>query len=135
MPAHAVVGLKPGLEARPLLDLTRDVVDDAGTIHLVSLVVVGTDEDERERLGAERHRLDAVAEGLRGEGFQTKVTVQISTAVGLGTELTNLAESDEADLLVIGLAKRSRVGKALMGSDAQSALMHATCPVLTLRLT
>jgi nucleotide-binding universal stress UspA family protein len=135
MPVHAIVALKPGLDAHPLLDLTRDVIDEGGTIHLVAFVVVGKDDDERERLEAETRQLDAIAADLRGAGYQTKVTVQISTNLGLGTELARLADHDGADLLVIGLAKRSRVGKALMGSDAQGALMHANCPVLTLRLS
>ena len=36
----------------------------------------------------------------------------------------------EADLIVIGYRKRSSVGKALLGSQAQEIMMGAPCPVL-----
>jgi nucleotide-binding universal stress UspA family protein len=54
--------------------------------------------------------------------------------VSPGGELVQIAERVGADLVVIGLAKRTRVGKALLGSDAQRVLLSAACPVLSLRL-
>lgn len=133
MPANAVVGLKPDLDNTDLLDLTRSVIEPGARIHLVSLVQVSKDSDERERLDATRKKVDAVAERLRSDGYTVETLVQIST-IGLGAELASIATRLEADLLVIGLAKRSRVGKALLGSDAQSVMMHATCPVLANRI-
>lgn len=133
MPANAVVGLKPGLYHRDLLDLTTSVIESGATIHLVSLVQVSKESDEQERLDATRANVEAVAEDLRGRGFEVDTLVQIS-AIGLGAELAEIATRLDADLLVIGLAKRSRVGKALLGSDAQSVLMHAMCPVLAQRI-
>lgn len=133
MPANAVVGLKPDLYYRDLLDLTTSIVEPGATIHLVSLVQVSKDSDEQERLDATRTKVEAIAEDLRGRGFEVDTLVQIS-AIGLGAELAEIATRLEADLLVIGLTKRSRVGKALLGSDAQSVLMHAACPVLANRL-
>lgn len=133
MPANAVVGLKPNLDNTDLLDLTRSVIEPGARIHLVSLVQVSKDSDERERLDATRKKVDAVAEGLRSDGYTVETLVQIST-IALGAELASIATRLEADLLVIGLTKRSRVGKALLGSDAQSVMMHATCPVLANRI-
>jgi nucleotide-binding universal stress UspA family protein len=39
----------------------------------------------------------------------------------------------DADLVVIGLRKRSQVGKMLLGSTAQRILMHARCDILSVR--
>ncbi len=133
MREHAVVGIKPGLESQPLLELALDVLAPGGTIHLVSLVAVGTDDDELERVETVKSQVESIAEPLREQGYAVRSTVQVST-VGLGTDLARVAENAGADLLVIGLAKRSRVGKALLGSDAQTVMMHATCPVLASRL-
>jgi nucleotide-binding universal stress UspA family protein len=134
MPANAVVGLKPDLDNTDLLNLTTSVIEAGAKIHLVSLVQVSKESDERERLDATRDHVEKVAERLRADGYDVETLVQIS-AIGLGAELASIATRLEADLLVIGLAKRSRVGKALLGSDAQSVMMHATCPVLANRIT
>lgn len=42
-----------------------------------------------------------------------------------------LERAADADLLVIGLRRRSRVGKFILGSTAQDVLLKANCPVLT----
>ncbi len=38
-----------------------------------------------------------------------------------------------AELIVLGLRRRSRVGKLIMGSHAQRILLDADCPVLTVK--
>lgn len=43
------------------------------------------------------------------------------------------AEELEAELIVIGLRKRTPMGKALMGSDTQRILLQSPCPVLAVR--
>lgn len=134
MRTNAVVGLKPDLDNRDLLDLATSVVKPGGRLHLVSLVQVGKDSDEAERLEAVRAHTNDIADRLRAEGFDVQTRVEIS-AVALGLELARIATNVDADLLVLGLAKRSRVGKALLGSDAQAAMMHAECPILATRLS
>ena len=44
-----------------------------------------------------------------------------------------MASKVDADLIVIGLRKRSQVGKLVMGSNAQEILMAAACPVLAVK--
>jgi len=48
-------------------------------------------------------------------------------------EIEALVESFQASLLVIGLRKRSRVGKLIMGSAAQELLLSVSCPVLAVK--
>ena len=48
-------------------------------------------------------------------------------------ELLDLLEEVDADLCVIGIRKRTAVGKMLLGSNANRILMNAPCPVLTVR--
>jgi nucleotide-binding universal stress UspA family protein len=47
--------------------------------------------------------------------------------------LVNVAEEVGADFLVIGLRRRTPVGKLILGSDAQRILLDATCPVLAVK--
>jgi nucleotide-binding universal stress UspA family protein len=48
-------------------------------------------------------------------------------------ELINAAESSGAEFIVIGLRRRSPVGKRLLGSNAQRVLLDASCPVLAVK--
>ncbi|EMY34712.1 hypothetical protein D477_008088 [Arthrobacter crystallopoietes BAB-32] len=48
-------------------------------------------------------------------------------------EIQELAESLPASLLVIGLRKRTPVGKLIMGSTAQEILLTVDCPVLAVK--
>ncbi len=43
------------------------------------------------------------------------------------------AETNAARLVVIGLRRRSPMGKILLGSTAQSVLFNSPCPVLSVR--
>lgn len=48
-------------------------------------------------------------------------------------ELLDAAAHHGADLIVIGLRKRTPVGKLIMGSTAQRILLQAECPVLAIK--
>lgn len=48
-------------------------------------------------------------------------------------EVVELAEQAGATLMVIGLRRRTAVGKLILGSTAMSILMHASCPVLAVK--
>lgn len=48
-------------------------------------------------------------------------------------EIQALVESMQASLLIIGLRKRTPVGKLIMGSVAQELLLSVSCPVLAVK--
>ena len=50
-------------------------------------------------------------------------------------DLIDVAEKENAALIVIGLRRRSPVGKLLLGSNAQEILLKADCPVLAVKAT
>jgi nucleotide-binding universal stress UspA family protein len=43
------------------------------------------------------------------------------------------ADRTDAEFIVIGLRRRSPVGKLLLGSNAQRVLLDASCPVLAVK--
>ena len=47
--------------------------------------------------------------------------------------LVSTARDIDADLVVIGLRRRSPVGKLITGSSAQAILLDAPCPVVAVK--
>jgi nucleotide-binding universal stress UspA family protein len=43
------------------------------------------------------------------------------------------AAEERAELIIVGIRRRSKVGKLLMGSTAQYIILKAPCPVLTVK--
>ncbi len=130
---HTVIGLKSGLPNEPLLELAYSLTAPGGQLHLVSLVEVGRDE-ENARLRFVEEQLEQTAAQVRERGFDVRPHVGRASG-NAGHSLARYAEEFHADLLILGLSKRTRVGKALMGSDAQSALLSANCPVLSVHVS
>jgi nucleotide-binding universal stress UspA family protein len=50
-----------------------------------------------------------------------------------GEQLVNYAEDQKMDLIFLGILKKSKVEKFLFGSTAQYIILHAPCPVITVR--
>jgi nucleotide-binding universal stress UspA family protein len=71
--------------------------------------------------------------GLASELAASGVSYDIKTPNEMhdsAEELIRTAEATDADFIVIGLRRRSPVGKLLLGSNAQRVLLDAACPVL-----
>jgi len=60
--------------------------------------------------------------------------VQRSRGKDAGDELLGLIEERRPDLLVIGVRRRSPVGKLFLGSTAQRLILGAECPVLAVKV-
>lgn len=50
-----------------------------------------------------------------------------------GEDLIQFAEENRVELIVVGIRRRSNVGKMIFGSNAQYIIMEAPCPVLTVK--
>jgi nucleotide-binding universal stress UspA family protein len=80
---------------------------------------------------------DGAADGSVATAEHPAVAVHLRNAVKpdhLADELLDLAGELDAELIVIGLRRRSPVGKLLLGSAAQHILLNSTVPVLAVRL-
>ncbi|MDZ5663967.1 universal stress protein [Nocardioides sp. zg-1308] len=80
---------------------------------------------------ADDDQLSRLTADLAGRGVE--VDVRRSMGADVGDQVLSVAEDVSADLVVIGLRRRSPVGKLLMGSVAQRILLGAECAVLAVK--
>jgi len=57
----------------------------------------------------------------------------VVSGLSAGEDIVQFAEQHSIDLIVIGVRRRSKVGKLLFGSNAQLIILTAPCPVLTVK--
>ena len=50
-----------------------------------------------------------------------------------GEDLIELAKEHQVDEIIVGVKRRSKVGKLVFGSTAQYVILNATCPVVTVK--
>jgi nucleotide-binding universal stress UspA family protein len=81
---------------------------------------------------ADAQDFERVERLLAGTGLEAEVK-QYVRGRGAVEEIEALVESLQVSLLVIGLRKRSPVGKLIMGSVAQEILLSVPCPVLAVK--
>lgn len=117
-PASIVVGYSSRPEGRAAL---RRAISEA-TLRGAALVVLHGPDDDLDELGAQ----------LQEAGVDHRV-VGSSDGDDLAEDLLDLADSTGAAFIVIGLRRRSPVGKLLLGSNAQRVLLDAACPVLAVK--
>jgi nucleotide-binding universal stress UspA family protein len=100
---------------------------DLAVLHVVESI--DADREEAYRLGV----ADEI-EKVVGTDPDVPWRLHLATAdPDLAGALLRLVDSLGADLLVIGARRRSPVGKALLGSVAQTVILEAALPVLVVK--
>ncbi|VXB37362.1 universal stress protein [Nocardioides sp. AX2bis] len=117
-----VVGYVPNPEG----DAALDRAISEARLRESDLLVV----DVRRRVGDEGADLAPARERLAASGVSFDVREGPGGVDG-AEDLVEVASAD--DLIVIGLKRRSPLGKLILGSSAQRILLDAPCPVLTVK--
>jgi nucleotide-binding universal stress UspA family protein len=78
--------------------------------------------------------LSALESKLKDSGLEYDVR-QLVRGLEPAEDLIGIAEDSGADLIVIGLRRRTPVGKLILGSNAQRILLDAPCPVLAVKVS
>lgn len=127
-----VVGFVPTKEGKAALDRA---VEEA-KLRRTSLVVINSNRGGREFDGDHNYRaeeeLERLQDQVRSEGVEVEVR-QLVRGKEPSEDLIAVADETGADLIVIGLRRRSPVGKLILGSNAQRILLDAPCAVLAVK--
>jgi nucleotide-binding universal stress UspA family protein len=127
-----VVGYVPTKEGRAAL---RRAADES-LLRKSKLIVINSQRGGRDYDGAEAERFETELSRIQGELDEVGIEHEVRQLVR-GNEpaedLIAVAEEEAADFIVIGLRRRTPVGKLILGSNAQRILLDASCPVLAVK--
>jgi nucleotide-binding universal stress UspA family protein len=127
-----VVGYVP----KPEGDAALDTAIAEAKLREATLVVVNSHRGGAEFDGPAARQAESEMEGVRSRLDDSGVTYDLRQMVrGFepAEDLISIAEASSAELIVIGLRRRSPVGKLILGSNAQRILLDAPCPVLAVK--
>ena len=127
-----VVGYVPKPEGHAAL---RRAAEEA-RLRDARLVVVNSHRGGREFDSGDalesQEDLEAIRSELREAGVEHEVR-QLVRGMDPADDLVNVAAEVSAEFIVIGLRRRSPVGKLILGSNAQRVLLDAPCAVLAVK--
>jgi nucleotide-binding universal stress UspA family protein len=127
-----VVGYVPKPEGRAAL---RRGAEEA-RLRNAKLVVVNSHRGGREFSAEEavdtETQLQEVRDELSAAGVEHEIR-QLVRGMDPAEDLINVATDVSAEFIVIGLRRRTPVGKLILGSNAQRILLDAPCPVLAVK--
>lgn len=127
-----VVGYVPTNEGRAAL---RRAADEC-ILRKTKLVVINSNRGGRdfdaEQASRYEEELKQVQADLEELGLDHEVR-QLVRGQEPAEDLIAVADEVDADFIVIGLRRRTPVGKLILGSNAQRILLDAPCPVLAVK--
>ncbi len=126
------VGYLRSDEGRAALDAAIDEVDTRGGTLVIVHSMRGGEHDEAETVADYDVALDEISSRLDERGITHEVK-RFARGGSPAEDLLQTAHDDDIDLLVIGVRRRSPVGKLLLGSNAQDIILRADCPVLAVK--
>ncbi len=125
-----IVGYRPTPEGKAALERAVDEARRSGD----RLLVINSAEEPAESPGqiSAEHRVDALSQRLEVDGIDHDIRQLDANDDPAESIIASVADPAK-DLIVIGLRRRTPVGKLILGSVAQEVLLGAECPVLAVK--
>ena len=101
------------------------------SIDVVTSMQKGTEQQREEIEQAERGL--EYAKSLFEDSNITCNTHLLIRGLSAGEDLVEFAAENQVDEIIVGVKRRSKVGKLLMGSTAQFVILQAGCPVVSVK--
>ena len=118
--------------AKEALYMARQYAKTFGaSADVVTSMRSGKENQQNEIDGAEQG-LEWAKSVLEAEGVSCRTHLLIR-GMSAGEDLVQFADDNEPAAVFIGVRRRSKVGKILMGSTAQYVILKAPCPVVTVK--
>ncbi len=124
-----LVGYVPTPEGRAALRYAVQEAKRRG----VDLVVINSQKGGHRHEGVHVNEVLAEAETALNEAGIDSATRALVREHRPSEDLVDVADEIGAECIVIGLRRRTPVGKLILGSNAQRILLDASCPVISVK--
>ena len=102
-----------------------------GKVYLLNALAQGPDLQLEDIQKAE-HELERLGISFKDDGIPCETHAVVSSLTA-GEVLVQFEQENDIDEIIIGVRRRSKVGKLLFGSNAQYIILQAPCPVVAVR--
>lgn len=127
-----LVGYDGTNSAKEALNLAKSHAKVFGaSVEVVTSMQKGTESGRKFIEQAERG-LEYAKSMFEEDGIACNTHLLIR-GLSAGEDLVEFANENQIDHIVVGVKRRSKVGKLLMGSTAQYVILQAECPVITVK--
>jgi nucleotide-binding universal stress UspA family protein len=127
-----LVSYNGSAESKAALELAKQQARVVGARVLVVTSMWGGTKEKALDISQVRADLEAARQVLEEAGVDCR-THELARGLSPGEDLVRYAAECEADLMFVGIEKRSRTQKLLLGSTAQFIILKAKCPVVTVK--
>ena len=125
-----LVGYNGSVEAKAALSLARDFAKTfSAQVFVMSSLEGGAGEKVEDIAQAEQNLREAKV-FFDEQGVECE-THQMARGLTPGEDLVRFAEENQIDQIYVGIEKKSRTSKLILGSTAQFVILKAPCPVIT----
>jgi len=127
-----LVGYDGSTSAKEALKLARKhALAFKGSVDIVTSMEKGTEQEQQAIEDAERG-LEWAKTMFAEKGLDCRTHLLIR-GLAPGEDILEFAKESKVDEIIVGVKRRSKVGKLLMGSTAQYVILQAPCPVVTVK--
>lgn len=127
-----LVAYNGSTESRAALDLA---IMHASTFRAKVFVITsmeGGHSEKPEDIARVNKELKRVRQKLQDAGIEHDVQ-EMARGLSPGEDIVIFARENSVDQIFVGIEKKSRTRKLLLGSTAQYIILKATCPVTTIK--
>ena len=117
-------------ESKAALSLARDFAKIHGATIIVMTSMEGGKGESPDEIGKVESELKAACKFIEEAGIECE-SQQFARGLSPGEDIVRFAEENDIDHLFVGIEKKSKTRKMLLGSTAQYIILRAPCPVTT----
>lgn len=119
-------------ESKKAVRLARDLAQSLnGEVTIVTSLEKG-EPDNQDQINEAKAGLEYARSMVESKDVPCSTDLLIR-GLEVGRDLVEFARDRKIDVMVIGIIRKSKVGKLFFGSTAQYIILKAPCPVLSLK--
>ena len=127
-----LIGYDGSNSAKEALNLAKTHAKLFGaSVDVVTSMEKGT-EGQREQIEQAEHGLEWAKSIFDENGIACNTHLLIR-GLAPGEDIVEFAEENKSDEIVIGVQRRSKVSRLLLGTTAQFVILQASCPVVSVK--